>query len=332
LAGQVVKLSAISLGAEGGNITGSGSYDLHAKSFEAEANGAGVDVSRIRWLHEQDLDVTGKLAISLTGSGTLDDPRLESHATLSGLSLGGEQLGSLELTAHTANSALNYDVTTKLEGAELTMRGHTALRGDYATQAQLNFSHFNIGALLKLAHVEAITGESALAGTVTLSGPLKNPDRLQGDARLQELAVTLAGVHLQSQGGVHATLANARIHLDPLHITGEDTDLNAQGTLALQGAGQIQLARALERASWIWPPAAPSTSSSPKPSIPISPPAAPLHFKWRRTAPLEIQGCRAASIFKTAPSRSKTFPTASASCTAPWCSTRTGLKCRPSPP
>ena len=242
LAGQVVKLSAISLGAEGGNITGSGSYDLHAKSFEAEANGAGVDVSRIRWLHEQDLDVTGKLAISLTGSGTLDDPRLESHATLSGLSLGGEQLGSLELTAHTSNSALNYDVTTKLEGAELTMRGHTALRGDYATQAQLNFSHFNIGALLKLAHVEAITGESALAGTVTLSGPLKNPDRLQGDARLQELAVTLAGVHLQSQGGVHATLANARIHLDPLHITGEDTDLNAQGTLALQGARQLDLA------------------------------------------------------------------------------------------
>jgi len=31
---------------------------------------------------------------------------------------------------------------------------------------------------------------------------------MHGEARLQQLAATVAGVHLESQGGVHATLAN----------------------------------------------------------------------------------------------------------------------------
>jgi translocation and assembly module TamB len=242
LANHALKVSSASLSTEGGNITGSGSYDLGSKAFETQANGAGLDLSRIDWLRRRDLEVAGKLNLSLTGSGTLDDPHIESHATLTGLALAGEELGSMELVAHTAGETLNYSVTTRFEGAELGMQGKTVMNGDYATQAQLNFSQFDIGALLKLAHIEAINGESSLAGTVTVAGPLRYPDQLHGEARLQELAVTLAGVHLKGEGGAHATLANGRIHLDPLHVTGENTDLHAQGSLALNGARQLDLA------------------------------------------------------------------------------------------
>jgi translocation and assembly module TamB len=93
-----------------------------------------------------------------------------------------------------------------------------------------------------MAHVPGLTGESALAGTVTLEGPLARPELLRGEARLQQLALTVAGVPLQSQGGVHATLANGRIQLDPLHVTGELTDINAQGSLSLQGKQQLDFA------------------------------------------------------------------------------------------
>jgi translocation and assembly module TamB len=242
LQNEVVKLTEVSLGAEGGGITGSGSYDLRSKVFEAEAHGTNIDVARIGWLRQQDLDVAGKLNLSLTGSGTAADPHIESHATLAGLELGGERIGGLEFTAHTAGERLTYDVTTSLEGAQLAMHGQTVMRGDYGTEAQLNFSRFDIGALLKLAHVEMISGESSLAGTMSVAGPLRHPERMIGEARLQELAVTIAGVHLTSEGGVHATLANANVHLDPLHITGENTDLHAQGSLSLKDRRQLDLA------------------------------------------------------------------------------------------
>jgi translocation and assembly module TamB len=90
-----------------------------------------------------------------------------------------------------------------------------------------------------MAHLESLNGESALAGTATLEGPLARPAELRGDLRLKELAATVAGVHLKSEGGLHATLANAQVSLDPLHVTGEETDLRAQGTLGLKDRQQL---------------------------------------------------------------------------------------------
>jgi len=126
--------------------------------------------------------------------------------------------------------------------AELTLHGQTSLREDYQTQAKLDFSHFNIGAVFRLAHVQAIKGESALSGTVTIRGPLARPEALQGDARLETMAVTVAGVHLKSEGEVHAMLDAGRVSLDPLHVTGEETDLRAQGSVGLKQPQRVDFA------------------------------------------------------------------------------------------
>ena len=242
ITGHVIQLASITVNEDAGKIAATGSYDLGSHRFQLNANGSGIDVARIQWLRSHGFDVTGMLALSVQGSGTFDDPRLEAHASLADLALGGEPLGGLEMTAHSANRTLTYDLTTRIEAAELTAHGQTALGGDYATQARLEFSKFNIGALLKLAHAQGLNGESALAGAVTVEGPLARPGEMRGEARLQQLAVTVAGVHLHSEGGVHATLANSRINLDPVHITGEETDLRAQGTLALKSQRQLDFA------------------------------------------------------------------------------------------
>ncbi len=239
---QVLNLSSVTLKGAGGSIAAIGSFDFNSRRFQVDAHGSGIDISRIEALRRQGLAATGKLMFSVLGSGTPDDPRLEAHASLSSLALGGEPLGALEFVAHTANRAVTYNATFRMQGAEVDLNGQTAFSGDYATQAKLQFSRFNIGALLKMAHVRGLTGESALAGTITVEGPLARPEQLRGEARLQQLALTVAGVRLESQGGVHATLADARIRLDPLHVTGEETDLRAQGSLSLQDKKQLDFA------------------------------------------------------------------------------------------
>jgi translocation and assembly module TamB len=242
LANQVLRLASVTVSESAGNVSATGSLDLNSRQFQLQARGSGIDVSRIEWLQRRQLAVAGNLGFTLQGVGALDDPRLEAHASLSSLDVGGESLGGLELTAHTADHSATYQVTTRLETAELDIHGQTVLSGDYATQARLEFSQFNIGALLKMAHVEGLSGESALAGAVTVEGPLARPQEMHGEARLQDLAVTIAGVHLKSAGGVHATLAGGRINLDPLHVTGEETDLHAQGSLSLRDKQQLDLA------------------------------------------------------------------------------------------
>jgi len=242
LANQLIKLASVTVSEAAGKISATGSYNLKSRRFVLDARGAGIDVAKIEGLRRQGLAVTGNLSFAATGSGTLDDPLLEAHASMSGLALNGEPMGALAITAHTVNRAVTYDATSRLQAAELSLHGQTALSGDYATQARVQFSQFNIGALLKQIHVQGLSGESALAGAVTVEGPLARPEQLRGEARVQELEATVSGVHLHSQGGLHATLANGRISLDPLHVTGEETDLRAQGSLAFKGKQQLDFA------------------------------------------------------------------------------------------
>jgi len=242
LANEVVTLSSIAITSEAGNISGSGSYDVRSRHFQAEAHGTGLEIASVEHLRAAGETIAGKLTFTATASGTMNDPRLDTRATLEGLTVNHEPLGSLELTGHTQNRNLVYDVTSRVESAQFLLHGETNLRGDFETQAKIDFSHVNIGAVLRLAHLDAIQGESALSGTATIQGPLARMDALQGEVRLQTMAVTVAGVHLESEGPVHATLANSRVRLDPLHITGDQTDLHASGTLELREARNLDFA------------------------------------------------------------------------------------------
>jgi translocation and assembly module TamB len=240
-AGQVLKLTSATLNTAGGNLSASGSYDFKAKRFQGDARAENIDIARLGFVRSRNLDVTGKLAFAVTGSGTLSSPNLEGHATLTALTFGGQPFGTLQATAHSSGPTLEYSATTQLEQASLTLHGQTELRGDNRTHAQLEFSRFNLGTLLRMAHMGAFNGESALAGTVSVDGPLAHPEQLRGEAQLRTLAFTVSGVQLRGAGGLHATMANNRIHLDPLHVTGEDTDLHMQGDLSLQGSRQLDL-------------------------------------------------------------------------------------------
>ena len=242
LAGQVLKLTSATFNVAGGNLSGSGTYDFKAARFQVDSRAENIDIARLDFIRSRNLDTTGKLAFSISGSGTLKDPRLEGHATLTALTFGGQLFGTLEATAHSAGPTIEYSATTQLEQAGLTLHGHTTLRDDYPTHAELEFSRFNLGTLLRMAHSPEFNGESALAGTVSVDGPLAHLDQLRGEAQLRDLTFTISGVQLQGDGGLHATLAGGRIHLDPLHVTGENTDLHVQGDLSLEGARQLDLA------------------------------------------------------------------------------------------
>lgn len=242
IAGQVIQLSSVSLTSPAGTINASGSYDLNSKHFTVNARTSGVELAKLDHVRKQTTNIEGNLAFTLSGSGTLDDPRLEAHATVSSLTLSGEKFGAIDIAARAANHTATYDLTSQLEGAELSAHGQTSLHPDYETKAALKFSRFDIGHLLAAAHVSGLNGTSNLEGSVDLEGPLAHPDQMRGEARIKDLALTVSGVHLQSDGGLHATMGNSRITLDPLHVKGEQTDVHVQASVDLAEKRRLDLA------------------------------------------------------------------------------------------
>ncbi|HVN93823.1 MAG TPA: translocation/assembly module TamB domain-containing protein [Terracidiphilus sp.] len=241
IGGHRLKVASARAIEAGGILTASGDYDFDSRTFNIDAHSSDIDIARIAWIEQHHYEAAGRISLDLTGSGSIDDPRLNSRLTVNSLSLGGQRFGVFEAFAHTTGHILAYDATTKLQGADVHLSGQTALQTGYATQARVDFSQFNVGALLRMAHVEAFTADSALAGTISLDGPLANLKELRGDAQIRQLAVNVAGVHLQSDGGLHASLASGLVRLDPLHVTGDNTDLHAQGTVSLLGSKQLDL-------------------------------------------------------------------------------------------
>lgn len=254
--GQLVHLESVSVNDDAGALTASGTYDMNSKEFQVSAHSDSIDVSRIQKLQHLGFAVKGLLGFNISGSGTVDDPRLQCSATFNNLTLSGEPIGKVQISAHTANRTAYYNISTNLASAALVAQGETSLQGDNQTQASLKFSQFDIGALLKMARVQGLTGESALAGTVNVAGPLAHPEQMRGNAQLDDLSATIAGVHLRSVGGAHASLAGGRVSLDPLHITGEETDLHIEGgvtfndkrplDLKAQGSINLKLAETLD--------------------------------------------------------------------------------------
>jgi translocation and assembly module TamB len=87
LANETLKLSSVTIANQAGSVAGSGSIDLRSRRFQAEARAAGLDVANIERMHRAGENVSGKLGFTATASGTIDEPRVEAHATISGLAI-----------------------------------------------------------------------------------------------------------------------------------------------------------------------------------------------------------------------------------------------------
>ena len=243
--GQVVKITSMtaqqSSGKNGGRVTASGSYDIARKSFQVDARGAGIELGSIQQLKNAGLAITGKLGFTTTGDGTISDPHFVSRATLSEMKIAGDPVSDLLFSASTNRHAVVYDLSSHQPTGDFSAHGETSLNPEYETQASLKFAKFDIGAVLKLLHVTGISGQSDIEGTANVSGPLTHPEKLRGEASLNELAMDVESVHLASKGPVHATLLGGVARLDPVEITGEDTDLRIHGSLAVTGKQQLDL-------------------------------------------------------------------------------------------
>ena len=231
--GKDVNANHLAFAMDGGRISGDGGYNFAAKTAHFNLQGTGFELGHIKRLENAQYPVLGTLEFDVKGNGTLEDPIIEANMRVRGLELARQFKGSVDADAHSRGRALQLHVKSHLNTSNLELTSETQLSGDYTTHATLNIAGFNIDPLLETFSVTGIRGSSSIAGTVTVSGPLRKPKQLDGDVRLSQLAITLEDVPIHSDGAVHATLRNGTFTMDPLHIVGPDTDLVTEGSIGV---------------------------------------------------------------------------------------------------
>jgi translocation and assembly module TamB len=233
--GTQVLVSSAVVTAHGMTVTGNGAYDMASGHLKAHVQGNDLVLSKIDTLHKAQPDIDGVLSLNADADGTASMPNLHATLSLAKLSYEGKMLGQLQATANSVGSVVNYQVTSNLIGTSLGVEGHTALTGDYDTQARVTLSGLDIARPLAMFSPDGLKGTSNISGVITVSGPAAKPTQLVGTATFSPVDVTLSGIALRSPEPLQASLRNGVLAIEQLHITGPDTDLQVGGTAHVFG-------------------------------------------------------------------------------------------------
>ncbi len=235
VAGKQVTATQLLVKLHGMQITGNGGYNLATEQLQAHVQGDDLRLSKFDVVKAKNLPVDGVISLNADARGTVQEPGLKAHVGLNDLMYNGTPLGQAAVDARTEGKVGYVTLNSELTGAKLQATATTQLVGDYQTQAQATLEHLDLQQPMAIFAPGSGKVSSKIAGRVTVSGPLKTPEKLSGTAVLDPLSATVQGYELHAVSPLRVTLAHGTATLDSLHIVGLDTDLQASGTAELLG-------------------------------------------------------------------------------------------------
>jgi len=234
--GQDIEASSVAVKLHGMQIDGKGGYDIASEHLHGHVEGDHLLLSKFQTVQQADIAVDGTLSMTADADGTLAEPGLKANLKLAGITEKGQPLGDVAAELHSQGKTLFFTSQSTLVGAKLNLAGQTQLVGDYDTQAKLTLTGLDVGKPLELFSPGSVKATSSINGVVNVSGPLKNPQALSGNAEFNDFDVKLQGIELKAAEPLRVGLKNGIATLDQVHITGQDTDIHASGTAQLFGS------------------------------------------------------------------------------------------------
>ena len=231
-----------------GDISGSGTYNLDTYEYSINASGKDIGLARVSDALDT-VRLTGKADVSITGDGRWgkaeDWSGVRVNATIQGrdVAIEGRDFGDAKLVAFTEGGVLKVEASGKLLDQQRTLEATVDLRDrdHYPVSAAIEFTDADLGPYLGLIAPELSSVSGKATGTITLSGPLQDPDRIRAVATLTRLEIGGAINERQTykvtnQGNIVLTASTRDVSLDRVVLTGDGTSVTLEGMLSRDAA------------------------------------------------------------------------------------------------
>jgi translocation and assembly module TamB len=230
-----LEATGVVLKLHGMQIAGNGGYDTGTKHLHGHVEGHDLVLSKFVTVQKAKVSADGVASVVADANGTLTEPALKAELKLANVTYEGQGVGEAVAMAHSEGKTMYFTANSTLVGAKLDAAGQMQLDDDYQMQGKLTIAGLDIGKPLAMFGPGTMTAQSTINGAATVSGPLKNPKALSGDAEFSQVDVKLQGVELKAAEPLRVGLRNGLATLEQVHITGQDTDMRASGTAELLG-------------------------------------------------------------------------------------------------
>ena len=252
LAKSVISVQNLRMVVGDSEIVGQGTYNLDTYDYSINADGKNIDLAKISDAAET-AKLTGKADVKVVGQGRWgkaeDWSGVNFNATIQGHNVGveGRDFGDARVVAFTENGILKVQASGKLLEEQRTLEATIDLRDreNYPINAGIEFTDADIGPYLSLLAPELSDIKGRATGTIKLSGPLQDTDRIQAVATLTKLELGGAISERQTytianQGEIVLTATPRGITLNRVVFTGEGTSLTLEGMIS-RDAGRSNL-------------------------------------------------------------------------------------------
>jgi len=244
LANSVINVQNLKMKVGDSEIAGQGSYNLDTYEYSINANGKNIDLAQISDA-AQIPQVTGKADLTITGQGKWgkaeDWSGVQFNANIQGhaVAIEGRDFGDAKLVAFTENGLLKVQASGKLLDQERSLEATIDLRDreHYPVNAGIEFTDTDIGPYLGLIAPELSDIKGKATGSIKLTGPLSDTDRIQAVATFTKLEIGGAISERQTykvvnQGDIVLTANLHEVTLNRVQFTGEGTSVTLEGTLS----------------------------------------------------------------------------------------------------
>jgi translocation and assembly module TamB len=234
--GKDIEANNVVLKAHGVQIAGNGGYDVGSEHLHAHIEGHDILLSKFAVVQNAKTDLDGTVTLVADANGTMTQPGLKANIKLAGVTYQGRGIGEATVEAHSDGETVYFTANSTLVGAKVNSTGQTGLTGDYPMQAKLTIAGLDIGKPMAMFGPGDMKAQSMINGMATVSGPLRTPKALSGEAELSQVDMKLQGIELKAAEPLRVGLRDGVATLEQVHITGQDTNMQASGTAQLLGA------------------------------------------------------------------------------------------------
>ena len=246
--GSGVRLDTIQIAKAAGTVTGAARVGWD-DTYSFNVDGRRVPVESLQTLAMPRAPLSGLLYFTAGGAGSFEDPRYDVKLRVDDLFAGDEGVGQVSARLSIRGDLVTSDFDAASPRLLVSGSGRLALTAPMDADLSLRFQDTSLDPYVRFFEPRLSPFTRAIAGgTVRVSGALARPEDLAVEARVEQLDLNLFDYALANEGPIELALANRRVGIRRLRITGEGTRMQLGGEVrpwddlvAIEATGEANL-------------------------------------------------------------------------------------------
>lgn len=224
-----------------GTVSGQAAVNLDEETYRVDIEGSQFPLDDMGWLQKR-IAAKGPINFNLAGNGNFSEPNLELLLEGPRIVVEDHILENVSVQAKSQGEALEFRFQHRYLGNPFLFEGNLGLVDPYQVQATSELRQLPLGPYLQLIPIQGLPDvEGLISGRLTLAGPLKDPAQLSVEMEFPEFNLSMAGYELKNVSPLQLSYQAGMATIDQLSLSGEETELQIDGTVDLGESQSIDL-------------------------------------------------------------------------------------------